>query len=60
MQTASVFSGLTRGLSGRLQNVKLDMDTVITLAIVWFLLSDSGEVDWDQLLLIGALLILGI
>lgn len=59
-QAASVFSDLTKTLSGRLQNIKLDMDTILVLFIVWFLLSDGEEIDWDQLLLIGALLILGI
>ena len=59
-QTASVFTDLSRGLSGRLQNIKLDMDTIIVLVIVWFLLKDGEEIDWEQLLLIGALLILGI
>ena len=59
-QTASVFTDLSRGLSGRLQNIKLDMDTIFVLVIVWFLLIDGEEIDWEQLLLIGALLILGI
>lgn len=59
-QTASVFADLTKSLSGRLQNIKLDMDTILVLVIVWFLLSDGDEVDWDQLLMIGALLLLGI
>lgn len=60
-QAASVLADLSRGLSGRLQNIRLDADTIIALVIVWFLLSDDGgEVDWEQLLLIGALLILGI
>ncbi len=58
--SASIFSDLARGLSGQLQNVKLDMNTVIALAVVWFLLKDGEEVDWDQLILIGVLLILGI
>ena len=35
-------------------------DTIIVLVIVWFLLKDGEEIDWEQLLLIGALLILGI
>ena len=43
-----------------LQNIKLDMDTILVLVIVWFLLKDGEEIDWEQLLLIGALLILGI
>ena len=55
-----MFTDLSRGLSGPLQNIKLDMDTIIVLVIVWFLLKDGEEIDWEQLLLIGALLILGI
>lgn len=60
--TAPLFSGLSRGLSGRLQNLKLDMDTIIVLVIVWFLLSgdDDDGIDWEQLVLIGVLLLLGI
>ena len=59
----SAFSGLSRGLSGRLQNLRLDMDTIIVLVIVWFLLTgdDDGDgIDWEQLVLIGVLLLLGI
>ena len=61
--TAPVFSGLSHGLSSRLQNLKLDMDTIIVLVIVWFLLSgddDCDGIDWQQLVLIGVLLLLGI
>ena len=58
----SALAGLSRALNGRFQNLRLDMDTVIALVIVWFLLSDGTEnsVDWDQFLLVGALLILGV
>lgn len=61
-RVAPPFSGLSRGLSGRLQNLKLDMDTIIVLVIVWFLLSgdDDDGIDWEQLVLIGVLLLLGI
>ncbi len=58
-QTAAI-SELTRNLSGKLQNIKFDMNTVIMLAVVWFLLSDNGEVDWEQFLTIGILFILGL
>ncbi|WP_125116360.1 hypothetical protein [Agathobaculum sp. Marseille-P7918] len=59
--TISALAELSRGLSGRLQNIRLDADTIIALVIVWFLLSDDGgEVDWEQLILIGVLLVLGI
>ena len=60
---AAVFSPPGRGLSGRLQNIRLDMDTIIVLVIVWFLLTgdDDGDgIDWEQLVLIGVLLLLGI
>ena len=58
-------SGLMHGLSARLQNIHLDQDTLLVLAIVWFLLSGSedtsdGSTDWEQLLLIGILVFLGI
>lgn len=62
-RAASAFSGLSRGLSGRLQNLRLDMDTIIVLVIVWFLLTgdDDGDgIDWEQFVLIGVLLLLGI
>ena len=58
-QTA--FSGLGRTLNERLQGIRLDMDTVIALLIVWFLLmDDTGEVDWEQFLLTAALLLFGL
>lgn len=58
----SALAGLSRTLSGRFQNLRLDVDTVIALVIVWFLLSDGTEngVDWDQFILVGALLLLGV
>ncbi len=59
-QTAAVFSDLGRSLTDRLKNVKIDMDTLIVLIIVWFLLGDGNETDWDELMLIGALLLLGV
>ncbi len=39
----------------------LDMDTMIALLIVWFLLmDDDGAVDWEQFLLTAALLLFGL
>nr|WP_302649830.1 hypothetical protein [uncultured Agathobaculum sp.] len=61
--SAAAFSVPGRGLSGRLQNLRLDMDTIIVLVIVWFLLTgdDDGDgIDWEQLILIGVLLLLGV
>ena len=55
---SSTFSGLGRTLNARLQGVRLDMDTMIALLIVWFLLmDDDGAVDWEQFLLTAALLL---
>lgn len=57
---SSLFSDLSRALSGKLHGIKLDSDTMLALIIVWFLLKDEQELDWDLLLLIGGLLLLGI
>ena len=51
---------LSQSLSERLRNIHIDGDMLLTLAIVWFLLSDEGEVDTDLLLLIGGMLLLGL
>lgn len=56
----SAFSDLTHSLTDKLQNFKLDMDMIIVLVVAWFLLSDDGEPDYNTMLMIGALLILGI
>ena len=50
------------GLFGGLRGLRLDRDTVIVLVIVWFLLSGDGDggVDWEQLVLIGVLLLAGV
>lgn len=52
------------GLFGGLRGLRLDRDTVIVLVIVWFLLSGDGDgdggVDWEQLALIGVLLLAGV
>ena len=57
-RAAPVLSLFGRGRAG----ARLDVDTIIVLVIVWFLLTGDGEdtVDWEQILLIGALLLLGI
>ena len=57
----STFSAIGRTLNSRLQGVRLDMDTMIALLIVWFLLmDDDGVVDWEQFLLTAALLLFGL
>lgn len=52
--------GLGQLLSNRLGNLKLDMDTLIAFAVIWFLLSDGSIVDTDLLIIIGVLLLLGV
>lgn len=53
-------SGLGQLLSSKLGNFKLDTDTLIAFAVIWFLLSDGSIVDTDLLIIIGVLLLLGI
>ncbi|MBS5149429.1 MAG: hypothetical protein Q4A63_01185 [Butyricicoccus pullicaecorum] len=59
--TAAIHGGgLGQLLSGKLGNLKLDMDTLIAFAVIWFLLSDGNIVDTDLLIIIGILLLLGV
>lgn len=60
-KTATGLSGgLGQLLSNRLSGIKLDMNTLIAFAVIWFLLSDGSIVDTDLLILIGVLLLLGV
>ena len=46
-----------------LQYILIAVAAIIVLVIVWFLLSGDNEgdgIDWEQLILIGVLLLLGI
>lgn len=52
--------GLGQLLSDRISGIKLDMNMLIALAVIWFLLSDGTIVDTDLLIIIGVLLLLGI
>ena len=47
----------TSFLGGRLQ---LDMDTVIALAVIWFLLADGEVVQTDVLIIVAVLFLLGL
>lgn len=51
--------GLLQGLTGRLRAIQIDGDTLLALAVVWFVLSDGEVLDTDLLLLAGVLLLLG-
>lgn len=54
-----LFSGLSEALTGRLQGLHFDMDTIIILIAVYFLLADSDDFDTDLLILIGVMFVLG-
>ena len=47
-------------LTDRLGSDKLDADTLVAIAVIWFLLSDGKALDTDLLIIIGVLLLLGI
>ena len=54
-------SGLLDGLSQRLSSFRLDSDTLILLAIVWFILREDGqEMDSELLVALAVLLLLGL
>ncbi len=54
-------SSLLSGLGQRLSGFRLDADTLIALAVVWFALREDGqEIDTELLIAIGVLLLLGI
>ena len=52
--------GLLQLLADRLGGAKLDADTLVAIAVIWFLLSDVKALDTDLLIIIGFLLLLGI
>lgn len=55
-----LFSGISEALTGRLQNLHFDLDTLIILIAVYFLIADSEDFDTDLLVLIGVLFVLGL
>lgn len=65
-QTTMPASGLSSGgglmqlLTDRLGGAKLDADTLVSIAVIWFLLSDGKVLDTDLLIIIGVLLLLGV
>lgn len=60
-EPAGLFGGLGSGLSQRLSNFRLDADTLIVLAVIWFVLADNlDDCDTELLIAIGVLLILGL
>ena len=58
---AASAGGLLGTLTQRLSGFRIDADTLIVLAVVWFVLSEQdGEMDTELLIAIGVLLLLGI
>lgn len=55
----SIFSNLGETFSGRLQNLHFDLDTLIIIIAIYFLIADCEDFDTDLLILIGVLFLLG-
>ncbi len=55
-------SGLLDGLTKRMGKIKLDTDTLILIAIIWFILQENGEtqIDTELLVVLGILLFMGL
>ena len=47
-------------LAGPLGGAPPGADTLVAIAVIWFLLSDGKALDTDLLIIIGVLLLLGI
>lgn len=61
LEPAAPASGLLDGLAQRIGSFKLDADTLILLAVLWFILrEDEGESDAELLAALGVLLLLGL
>ena len=58
--SSSSSGGLLQLLTDRLGGAKLDADTLVAIAVIWFLLSDGKALDTDLLIIISVLLLLGI
>ena len=57
---AGLLSGLNTALSSRLRNLHFDLDTLIIIIAVYFLIADSDDFDTDLLVLIGIMFLLGL
>ena len=60
-EPAAQVSGLLGALTQRLSGFRIDADTLVVLAVVWFVLNDKDEeMDTELLIVLGVLLLLGI
>lgn len=56
---SGLLSGMGGALSKRLQNLHFDLDTLIVIVAIYFLIADSNDFDVELLILIGIMLVLG-
>lgn len=54
-----LLSGLNEALTGRLKNLHFDLDTLVIIIAIYFLLADTEDFDTDLLILIGVMFIIG-
>lgn len=60
-EKAAPAGGLLSGLTQRIGNFRIDADTLIMLAVIWFVLSESGEdMEHELLIAIAVLMLLGV
>ena len=59
-RSGSGLGGLAQLLGGRLRTGNPDADTLIILAVIWFLLSDGTFVQTDLMVLVIVLFLLGL
>ncbi|MGE4549262.1 MAG: hypothetical protein AB7C89_06900 [Intestinibacillus sp.] len=56
---SNVLTGMGQALSNRLQSLHFDLDTLIVIMAIYFLVADSDDFDVELLILIGIMLVLG-
>lgn len=60
-EPAAQVSGCSVRSHSRLSGFRIDADTLVVLAVVWFVLNDKDEeMDTELLIVLGVLLLLGI
>lgn len=55
----NILTGMGQALSNRLTNLHFDLDTLIVIIAIYFLVADCDDFDIELLILIGILLVLG-
>lgn len=57
---SGLLSGISESLTERLSGLHFDMDTLIMIVAVYFLIADSDDFDTELLVIIGVLFVLGL